>query len=332
MTLKSVAELAGVSIKTVSRALTGEGYVAQATRVRVERAARHVGYVPSRAARAMRTGRTGLVGLVAHGLTTSPFAAELTRGIEEGIEAEGAALLIADGGVQGVRRARRLLAEFRPDALIFATSYHRDAAGLFEPGPKRTVLVNCALGRSGLPAFVPDDRGGGRAQAEHLLGLGHRRIGVIELGHGMLARGLRREGVLAAFAEAGLPREALLLRDGQEGPPEARRPVAYEAALDLLGRPDRPTALVCSKDEFALQAMLAAASLGLRVPGDVSVVGFDDMRVIAATTRPGLTTVALPYLEMGRRAAAAAVGRAEVGGLVACPLVERASTARPGGL
>lgn len=327
MTMKSVAELAGVSIKTVSRVLNGEGYVAEDTRRRVERAASRVGYVPNRAARTMRTGRTGLYGLLAHGLTTSPFAAELMRGIEAGIDAAGGALLIADSGMQGVGRAQRLLAGFQPDAVIFATAYHRDAAPLFAPGPERTVLVNCFLDGAGLPGFVPDDEGGGRAQAAHLVALGHRRVGMIELGRGMVARDKRRAGVLAVWAEAGLARTDLLMRDGQDGPPTARRLVAFEAAMALLDRPDRPTALICSKDQFAVQAMMAAARLGLRVPEDLSVIGYDDMRVISETTRPGLTSVALPYHEMGQRAAAVAIGRNVRPDPVPCPLVERGSTA-----
>ena len=331
MTLKTVAELAGVSIKTVSRALNGEGYVAADTRSRVESAATRVGYVPNRAARAMRAGQTGLFALISHGLTTSPFAAELTRGVEQGIDAAGGALLIADSGVQGVERACRLVAEFRPDAVIFATAYHRDAAPLFSPGPERTVLVNCFHPHAGLLSVVPDDEGGGRAQAAHLLALGHRRIGVIELGRGMVARDRRRAGVRAAARAAGLGRDALTFHDGHAGSAERRRTVAFEAATALLARPDRPTALICSKDEFALQAMTAAMRMGLRVPEDVSIVGFDDMAVIADTTRPGLTTVALPYHEMGLRAAAAAMGGGGTAGAVPCPLVERGSTAAPGG-
>lgn len=330
MTLRRVAELAGVSIKTASRALGGEGPVSPATRKRVESAALRVGYVANRAARTMRTGRTGLFGLIAHGATTSPFTGEILRGVETGIEAAGGALLITDAATGGLARSRRLLAEFRPDAVIFVAGYHRAADDIFAPGPERTILVNCRSGEHDLPAFVPDDMGGGRAQAEHALALGHRRLGLIELPHGMVARGLRRRGVEAALRAGRLDPAVMPAAPGQDGPPEARRMVAFEAATRMLSAPDRPTALLCSKDEYALQALAAAARLGLRVPCDVSVIGFDDLRVIAETTRPGLTTVALPYFDMGLAAARAAMGEADAGPSdVPCRLVLRGSCAPP---
>lgn len=326
MTLKRVAELSGVSIKTASRALSGEATVADATRRRIEAAAREVGYVANRAARTMRTGRTGLFGLIAHGATTSPFTGEILRGVETGIEAAGGALLITDAATGGLARSQRLLAEFRPDAVIFVAGYHRAADAIFAPGTERAILVNCRSEDHDLPAFVPDDAGGGRLQAEHALALGHRRLGLIELPEGMIARGLRRRGVDAALREAELDPATVRSATGQDGPPEARRMVAFEAATAMLRRADRPTAILCSKDEYALQAIAAAFRLGLRVPEDVSVIGFDDLRVISETTCPGLTTVALPYFEMGHAAARAAVGEPDAGpSAVPCRLIRRGS-------
>lgn len=330
MTLKRVAEIANVSIKTASRALNGDGRVAEATRRRIEIAALRTGYVPNRAARTMRTGRTGLFGMIAHGATTSPFAGEILRGVETGIEAEGGALVITDSATGGVHRSQRLLAELRPDAVIFATAYHRPADDLFAPGAERAILVNCVMRDDPLPAVVPDDEAGGLLQAAHMLALGHRRLGVIELPHGMTAQRLRRAGLALALGAAGHSLEDAMLAPGQDGPPEARRMVAFEAATAMLSRRDRPTALLCSKDEFAMQAMAAAARLGLSVPHDVSIVGFDDLRVISRSLRPGLTTVALPYFEMGQAAARAAMGAPGTGVLrVPCALVERGSTAPP---
>lgn len=329
MTLRRVAEIADVSIKTASRALNGEGRVAENTRRRIETAALRIGYVPNRAARTMRTGRTGLFGLIAHGATTSPFAGEILRGVETGIEAEGGALVITDSAAGGVRRAQRLVAEFRPDAVIFATAYHRPAGDVFVPGAERAILVNCVPEDEALPAFVPDDEGGGHLQAAHALALGHRRLGVIELPRGMIAHDLRRRGLARALGERGLGLGDVALAPGQDGPPEARRMIAFEAAARMLGATPRPTALLCSKDEYALQAMAAAARLGLRVPEDLSIVGFDDMRVISETLRPGLTTVALPYFAMGLMAARAALGERIAGRALPCALVERGSCAAP---
>ena len=328
MTLRRVAAMSGISIKTASRALAGEGNVAEGTRRRVEAAADRIGYVANRAARTMRTGRTGLYGLIAHGATTSPFTGEILRGVETRIEADGGALLITDAATGGLARSQRLLSGFRPDAVIFVAGYHRDADAIFAPGPERAILVNCRSDEHALPAFVPDDEGGGRLQAEHVLALGHRRLSLIELPEGMRARGLRRRGVDAALRAAGLDPRTLRASLGQDGPPEARRLVAFEAAARMLSGSDRPTAILCSKDEYALQAIAAACRLGLRIPEDVSVIGFVDLRLLSETARPGLTTVALPYFEMGLAAARAAQGDPEAApSVVPCRLVRRGSCA-----
>ena len=330
MTLRRIAEAANVSVKTASRALNGDGPVAEDTRAAVMKAARAIGYVPDRAARTMRTGRTGIVGLLGLGITDSPFATEIVRGLREEIEGAGAALLIEEASGDPVA-SHRLMRSFRPDAVVVATGYRRELTEREAPLAADAALVNAV--HADRPAIVPDDAQGAALQAAHLLELGHRRIGVIELPAGLAARELRRRGLTSALARNGVALDPALMRPGQEGPPEARRPVAFEAATDLLSRPDRPTALVCSKDEFAVQALFAAAHLGLRVPADVSVIGFDDLRLLALNARPTLTTVALPYAEMGRRAARAALSGAAPRGVTAvpCALVVRGSTAPPGG-
>lgn len=330
MTLKQVAQVANVSIKTVSRALNGDGPVSETTRRQILSAAAQVGYVPNRAARMMRSPEAQIVGLMAHFVTTSPFTTDIMRAVESVVDASGRALLIADSGPGGTERAMRLFQEFRADPVIFATSYHMAADEVFAPGQGRAILVNCYLNAPDVRSFVPDDEGGGYAQARHLIELGHRRIAVIELPEGMIARDLRRRGAMRAFAEAGIAWDDAMVRVGQTGPRADRRTVAYEAALDLLSHAERPTAILCSKDEFALQAYGAAAELGLSVPKDVSIIGFDDVHVIAGTMRPGLTTVRLPYFEMGRRAAASALGDEDPGPgchLVPCDLVVRSSCA-----
>lgn len=330
MTLKAVAEAANVSIKTVSRALNGDGPVNEETRRQIVEVANRLGYVPNRAARMMRSSEAQIVGFLAHFVTTSPFTTDIMRAVENVVDTAGRALLIADGGAGGLERPLRMFQEFRADPVIFATTYHMSAENLFANGSVPAILVNCFTDDSSTRSFVPDDDGGGYVQARHLIDLGHRSIGVIELPKGMIARDLRRRGAQRAFAESGIPWNAAMVRPGQTGPSTKRRTVAYEAALDLLSGANRPTALLCSKDEFALQAIGAAAHLGLRVPDDISIIGFDDLQVIAATVRPALTTVRLPYFEMGRQAASAALGQNDPGPgrhAIPCELVVRSSCA-----
>jgi LacI family transcriptional regulator len=330
VTLKRVAEIAGVSVKTASRALTNGSHVSPATAARVQAAAREVAYVANRAARAMRRGDTDIVGLLSHRLVASPFTTEILRAVEATVEAAGKAVIIADAGPEGVERPLRLLREFQASPVLFAAGYHMSVDHLLPDLFTDGILINCFVADPRLPCLVPDDEGGGHLQARHLLGLGHRRIAMIELPEGLIARRLRRQGVRRAFREAGLDVGAVPCRPGQVAGPEGTRMVAFEAALDLLGAPDRPTALICSKDEYALQAYGVAARLGLRVPEDLSIIGFDDLRLLSEVMRPALTTVRLPYYEMGRLAAEAAVaGVPPRPGIVRvpCPLIERASTA-----
>lgn len=334
MTLKRVAEIANVSVKTASRALGGGGYVGEATRQSVLKAASQINYVPNRAARTMRTGRTGLIGLIGHGITTSPFATDIVEGLDAEITAAGAALLIANAGTQAAspfaaaQGAEGFLQEFSPDAVIQAANYHRDARELFQVTSGATVLINCFIDGADVPMFVPDDEGGAFAQARHLLDKGHRRIGLIELSKGSVAQALRRRGTEAAFAAAGVGFDPALVRSGKSD----GRTVAFDMATELLCLNDAPTALICSKDEFALQALAAAARLGLRVPEDVSVIGFDDLRLLSENCCPALTTIALPYRQMGARAARAALApdSAQPGiHRVPCRLIERASVGPP---
>ncbi len=331
MTLKRVAAMAGVSFKTAARALNGEGNVSADKLERVRAAARELAYVPDRAARMMRQGRTDIIGILSHGIVASPFTTEILRAVEATAEAADKAVIIADAGAEGIEKPLRLLREFRASPVLFAAGYHMSVDHLLPDGLTDGILINCFVAEPRVPCLVPDDEGGGYAQARHILELGHRRVAMIELPEGMIARRLRRQGVRRAYREAGLDLGCVPCRPGAT---EANRTVAFEAALELLAGPGasetgRPTALICSKDEYALQAYGAAARLGLRIPEDLSVVGYDDLALLTETMRPGLTTVRLPYYEMGRVAAEAAVsGHPPEPGIrrLDCPLVERAST------
>ena len=185
--------------------------------------------------------------------------------------------------------------------------------------------------RDGVAEVHVDDRGGARLAAEHLLTLGHRRLGVVTLETKPDAENYpARERMLGwqdAFAEAGVTPIVVTT-------PYQPARAAYDAALQLLDRPDRPTGVVCFSDAFALATIRAAESLGLRVPDDLSVVGFDDS-VLAAGSRPPLTTVHQEVAAKGRAAVDAIAGlldgRRPEPVMLPTTLVVRGSTASPGG-
>jgi len=337
-TLKDVAKRAGVSAKTVSRVVNRDPLVAEATRAAVQRFVDELGYVPNDAARAMRTQSSRTVGFLTDVIATTPHSVDIVRGVQEELRAEGRTMLIANSGGSPEQEAEywRMFRAHQAAGALYATMYHRpvDLGEVEFNGP--LVLVNCFDRRRRYAAVLPDDLGGGHTQARHLLELGHRRIGLISLNPIIRAADLRRDGIVKAHRDFGVALDETLVRPGMVGATGGgERLVAHEAAHELLSRADRPTAIICGHDQIALQVMVAAAECGLSVPGDLSVIGFDDQHTITEALRPALTTVALPYYQMGRTATRLLNGlmagrpapRNPV--LAPCPLVLRHSTSPP---
>jgi LacI family transcriptional regulator len=334
-TIRTVAERAGVSVMTVSRVLNQPDSVAEGTRAKVLVAARELRFVPDQRARAMRIGRSGVVGLLTDVMEATPCSVDIVQSVEGELARRGMSLLIGNSQTRSGGSAA-ILQSFeasRCEGIIFAATFHREIEAL--PAlPMPGVLVNCFARSSRWPAVVPDEEGGGHAVGAHLLGLGHRRIAYLTLAPGIEATRLRLAGLKRAFQEAGQTLPANLVVAGQSGTGSFDRGEAFAAATRLL-REDRPTAVFCGNDEMAMQVYNAASCLGISIPHQVSVVGFDDHRVFSEGLMPALTTVALPYEQMGRIAAdllaEAIEGRTTTKIVrVQGPLVERASTAPVG--
>lgn len=336
-TLKDVAKRGGVSAKTVSRVVNRDPMVSDETRAAILRLVDELGYIPNDAARQMRTQNSRTVGFLTDVIATTPYSVDIVRGVQEELRAEGRTMLIANSGGMDEHEAEywRMFRAQRAAGALYATMYHRavEINAVEFTGP--VVLVNCFDRRHRFAAVLPDDFTGGYTQAKHLLDMGHRRIGLISVNPILRAEGLRRKGIDKAHGEARLVLDDKLVRPGMVGNIGAERLVAYEAALELLKGKKRPTAIICGHDQIALQVMSAAAELGLRVPDDLSIIGYDDQHSITEALRPALTTVALPYYEMGRTAtlllndliAGKEVPPQPV--LVACPLVIRQSCRPP---
>lgn len=326
--------MAGVSPKTVSRVVNEDPAVNALTREQVLAVIRDTNYVPDHAARMMRTAVSSLVGLMTDEVATSPYAVDLVRGAQEALRGQGRTLLIAntEGDPFLEREYWRVFRAHKVAGVVFATSYQRMVKLEAQDFERPVVLANCLPAQADRAAIVPDDEGGGYAQAAHLLKLGHRRIGVLSLNKEIPATGLRAAGIRRAFQDAAAEFKPETERPAMVGPVETETLVAYAVALDLFARHDRPTAIICGNDKIALQVYAAAAAVGLSIPDDVSVIGFDDAVMIAESLHPQLTTVGLPYAEIGRRAVQI-LNRLEgcvdllVGApiRVACRLVERQS-------
>ncbi|WEX74315.1 LacI family DNA-binding transcriptional regulator [Sinorhizobium numidicum] len=302
VSIKDVARLAGVSDKTVSRVVNKEPNVHADTLQRVEAAIVSLGYVPNMAARLIRSNRSRTFGIITDFISTTPYSGDIVRGIQDWANANGRTVFLANtnGSLERERETWRTFQSHRIDGVLYVTMYHRvidpESGDVHIP----TVLVNCRPGPNrSYVSIEPDDFQGSRDLTKYLLEQGHRRIGYIRLNPRLLGAQLRYEAFREAIRDAGLSEQNLNVRLGMDGQIGEENNYVFAAATEILTQPERPTAIMCGNDEMALQAYIAALSLGLSIPTDVSIVGFDDFRTVSHALKPELTTAALPYYDLG---------------------------------
>lgn len=335
VSIKDVARVAGVSDKTVSRVVNREPNVTADTIEKVQLAIADLGYIPNLAARSIRSSRTDIIGIITDFISTTPYSGDIVRGVQDWAAENGRTVLLAntDGDAARETDVWRTFKAHRIDGVLFVAMYHRVVVPSAGEVSIPTVLVNAhAADGHAYPSIEPDDYGGSADLTRHLIARGHRRIGYIRLNPLLLGANQRLEAFLATAQAAGIPDRDLVIRLGMEGPVGRETNYVYREALDILSQPDRPTALVCGNDEMALQAYLAALSLGLRIPHDITIVGFDDFRTVSLGLKPELTTVALPYYDLGRQGAdmldqlIQGKGSEDERRILECRMVERGSS------
>jgi LacI family transcriptional regulator len=297
VTIRDVAAEAGVSIGTASKALNGQGKLRAETRERVAEVAHRLGFAPNTLAQALLAGRSFTVGLI----TTDSFgrfSIPVMLGAEDALGDGQVSVFMCDTRDDPEREQRyiEMLAARRVDGLI-VTGRRIEPRRPVTAGPGIPVVyaMTQPLGQDG-PAVLPDDEGGGRAAAEHLLGAGRQRIGHITGPERFLAARKRAEGFGAALAAAGL-RSRGGARFGEWSEQWGR-----EAAGKLLADQPDTDAIFCGSDQIARGVADAVREAGKRVPEDIALVGFDNWEVIAAANRPPLTTVDMNLRELGRTA------------------------------
>ncbi|WP_327346064.1 LacI family DNA-binding transcriptional regulator [Streptomyces europaeiscabiei] len=338
--IKDVAAAAGVSATTVSHILNAvEGKRINAeTRQRVLDTARELGYAPNGLARGLRLRRSNTIGFVSDQIATTPYAGRIILGAQEEAAKHGLLLLMLNtgGDPELERKEIDLLLQRQVDGVLYASMYHRVVAVPQRLRSVPTVLLDARSDDPGVPSVVPDEVLGGLTAVRELIRNGHRRIGFINNVDDIPATHGRLEGYRRALAEAGIAEDPRLVvaetADAAGGHRAALR------LLRLLRAEERPTALFCFADRMAMGVYRAAAELGLSIPGDLSVIGFDNQELICDGLFPGLTTVALPHYEMGARAVAQLLALTGAPGsesgpaaqeMLPCPLVARASVASP---
>jgi LacI family transcriptional regulator len=295
VTISDVARAAGVSIPTVSKVINQRDGVAPATMLRVQQVVEELGYETSLVARSLRSSRTGVVGILVPEF--EPFSTELLRGISSATTGTGYELLAYAGLMTGAdqpgwerRSLSRLSGTLIDGAIVVTPTTALSSSSI------PVVAIDPHTGPEGHATVDADNEGGAVDAVEHLVALGHTRIAHVHGRADLASAQLREAGYRRALAAAGITVDERLVRDGgyQEDQSAA---VAHE----LLTLPDRPTAVFAANDSSAFGVLRAATALGLRVPEDLSVIGFDDVPQ-ASTTTPPLTTVAQPLAELGSRA------------------------------
>ncbi|ROP64814.1 LacI family transcriptional regulator [Curtobacterium sp. PhB130] len=295
VTIADVARAAGVSIPTVSKVINNRDGVASATMLRVQEVVERLGYETSLVARSLRSSRTGVIGILVPEF--EPFSTELLRGVSAAAIGTGYELLAYAGLVTGAsqpgwerRSLSRLSGTLIDGAIVVTPTTALPTSSI------PVVAIDPHTGPEGHATVDTDNEGGARSAVEHLLALGHTRIAHIHGRADLASAQLRETGYRGALAAAGIHVDEDLVRAG-----DYQEDRATAVARELLSIPDRPTAVFAANDSSAIGVLHAAAALGLRVPEDLSVIGFDDVPQ-ASTTTPPLTTVAQPLADLGAAA------------------------------
>ncbi len=330
VTLKDVASRAGVSIKTVSNVINGNNArVGAQTREQILAVIEELRYRPNATAKGLRTRRSHSIGFVTDEVATTPYAGSIIKGAQDLAWAHQKILLIVNTGRDRdiLEAAVETMLERGVEGIIHAAMFHKLVHVPANIREVPAVLLNCFCEDRSLASVVPDEVTGGREATETLLRAGHRRIGFINVGRVIPAATGRLEGYKQALEAYGVPFTPALVRSGN-----SMADSGYDYTRELMSQTPPPTALFCGTDRIAMGAYDALKELGLRIPADVAVRGFDDQEMVAAYLRPALSTSELPHYEMGRWAvehllhhASHPRGVPPVQHMIYCPLVERNS-------
>ncbi|MGV9867643.1 LacI family DNA-binding transcriptional regulator [Rhodococcus koreensis] len=301
-TIRDVASRAGVSKSLVSLVIRGQGYVSDEKRAAVEKAIGELGYETNAAARSLRDKRSRAVGVLLNDMR-NPWFVELLDGLQSTLHTAGMHALLGDGHMNDEtdQALVRMFREMNVDAIVLVGEMPRTAS--VAAAAADIPLVAAGLREIDLEhvdVVANDDSEGGTIATKHLLDLGHRRIG--HIGGWSKVSTLRAEAYAKAMTDAGLSDYIDVV------PSDLTEDGGYRSAVSLLNRADRPTALFCSNDMTCIGAYSAALSMGLRVPQDVALVGYDNT-YLAQTRHLSLTSVNGANGEIGRRAGRAVLAR-----------------------
>lgn len=335
--IRGIARHLGLSVSTVSKALNGYGSVSEETRARILRVAQELNYYPSRAARSLRNNRTEKIGLVLYTSTplssrSSEYYFEIIRGAATAAEGRGYNLILYLTVGNQRERLIHICRSREVDCLMLmvGSGAVSEPVGVLLAEELPFIVLNKHPQLPNASHIVSEHEQGGFLAVEHLITLGHRRIAYLGREDDLETSGDRYAGYCRALAAHGIALEDSLVTLASSQPLGA-----YHAMQALLHRDARPTAVFAYSDSWALGALRAITESGLSVPGDISLVGFDDLRA-ASLTNPPLTTIRQQLTELGRQAIESLLFQIEGGAdaptiqrTVPVELIVRQSTASP---
>lgn len=295
VTIKDIALVAGVSHTTVSRALNGNPLIKKATRDRIEKIAADMNYIPNYNAKSLVTKRSFTIGLFLSSIeqgTSASFLVDVIKGIHHVLD-ENYSLTV--NGIDGVRNFGSIQPQRFDGILVMSQSdednafiYHVKKAGI------PLVVLNRQLEDPGIMNVVANDREGVREAMGYAASLGHRKFAIIEGKAGFKSSTERKQGFMDSLIDYRLP-----LHPGYFASADYSIESGYDAMAKLLKLEDPPTAVFCCNDDMAIGAMNACYAAGVRVPADISLIGFDDI-MFARYTTPALTTVRKPVSDISQ--------------------------------
>ncbi len=335
-TIEDIARTADVSRGTVSRVLNNHPAVSDVTRQKVLDIIEKLNYRPNFSARHMRTDSSNLIGfgLISDEVITSPYAVDMIRGAQDALWAVGKVMLVVNSGYESdmTTAAFEAMLERRVEGIIYGGVFHQSVELAFEPSETPIVFANCYAKERNYPSVVPDEFSGGYNATKALFDRGHRRIAFINLGSpydgappptdatiGRLA------GYTRAHIDYGLPFDEQLIRYTNFNSKQD-----FQITRELMSLPNPPTAIFCGTDRTAMGCYTGLLSLGLTIPEDVAVIGFDNQHDIGVGLIPNLTTIQLPHYEMGKWAVEYLMSHKDnttqpIQHKIECPLVLRES-------
>ncbi|MHC1770563.1 MAG: LacI family DNA-binding transcriptional regulator [Flexilinea sp.] len=301
ISMADVAKKIGVSRATVSYVLNDipNANISQETRIRIWEAVEELGYKSNAIARSLRSGKSDLIGFLTDNISDTPFIVDIIRGVQDAAIERNKTMFVMDAKNERETEEKLFhrMEQWQVEGIIYAVSTHREIILTDDFFVTPLVLVDCYSKSREISAVVPNEVQGGYTATYTLLEKGHTRIGFINGPEGFPASIGRLEGYRKALDEYGISFDPSLIRVGdwwQES--------GFDATLDLLSMNNAPTAIFCGNDYMAMGAYDALKKLGKTIPDQVAIIGFDNREIIAAHMHPPLTTVALPYYQMGKRA------------------------------